>query len=208
MFGKRKGPSRPSEPATPPQDNLSAAEETAARPAAAGGKPPMSATGAAVGSSKAPPRRQETRVPSSVEGRKLVLLRRAGPRHVRLRALREQGELLRAVLEDDDLVTLHVTADRRIRQLSPGGRALVLEFSHPRVRPLARAYDAYSFSVLPLMGRMVVGDADSYRYLAESIRMHPDQETLLSMLEQAGFERAGYVNLTGGIVAIHRGYKL
>jgi demethylmenaquinone methyltransferase/2-methoxy-6-polyprenyl-1,4-benzoquinol methylase len=94
------------------------------------------------------------------------------------------------------------------RVLRPGGRALVLEFSHPVSRPLSRAYDLYSFTVLPVMGRVVAGDADSYRYLAESIRMHPDQETLLSMLEQAGFERASYVNLTGGVVAIHRGYKL
>jgi len=94
------------------------------------------------------------------------------------------------------------------RVLRPGGRALVLEFSHPVSQPLSRAYDLYSFTMLPIMGRFVAGDADSYRYLAESIRMHPDQETLLSMMEQAGFERASYVNLTGGIVAIHRGYKL
>ena len=94
------------------------------------------------------------------------------------------------------------------RVLRPGGRALVLEFSHPVSQPLSRAYDLYSFTMLPIMGRFVAGDADSYRYLAESIRKHPDQETLLSMMEQAGFERASYVNLTGGIVAIHRGYKL
>ena len=94
------------------------------------------------------------------------------------------------------------------RVLRAGGRALILEFSHPTTRPLAKAYDLYSFSVLPLMGKLVAGDSDSYRYLAESIRMHPDQETLLAMLEQAGFERCGFVNLTGGVVAIHRGYKL
>lgn len=94
------------------------------------------------------------------------------------------------------------------RVLRPGGRALILEFSHPTIAPLARVYDLYSFSVLPVMGKLVAGDADSYRYLAESIRMHPDQETLLSMLEQAGFERCSFVNLTGGVVAIHRGYKL
>jgi demethylmenaquinone methyltransferase/2-methoxy-6-polyprenyl-1,4-benzoquinol methylase len=94
------------------------------------------------------------------------------------------------------------------RVLRAGGRALVLEFSHPTIQPLARAYDLYSFTVLPVMGRLVAGDADSYRYLAESIRMHPDQETLLSMMEQAGFERCSFENLTGGIVAIHRGYKL
>ncbi|TVQ89781.1 MAG: bifunctional demethylmenaquinone methyltransferase/2-methoxy-6-polyprenyl-1,4-benzoquinol methylase UbiE [Chromatiaceae bacterium] len=94
------------------------------------------------------------------------------------------------------------------RVLRPGGRALVLEFSHPTVRPLARAYDLYSFTVLPTLGRLVTGDADSYRYLAESIRMHPDQETLREMMEQAGLERCQFYNLTGGIVAIHRGYKL
>jgi demethylmenaquinone methyltransferase/2-methoxy-6-polyprenyl-1,4-benzoquinol methylase len=98
--------------------------------------------------------------------------------------------------------------DEMYRVLRPGGRALVLEFSHPTIAPLARAYDVYSFSILPMMGRLVAGDADSYRYLAESIRMHPDQETLMSMMEQAGFERCTFANLTGGIVAIHRGYKL
>jgi len=94
------------------------------------------------------------------------------------------------------------------RVLRPGGRALVLEFSRPTHAPLQRVYDLYSFAVLPRLGQMVVGDADSYRYLAESIRMHPDQETLQAMMEQAGFERCQYFNLTGGIVAIHRGYKL
>ncbi|WP_295884151.1 bifunctional demethylmenaquinone methyltransferase/2-methoxy-6-polyprenyl-1,4-benzoquinol methylase UbiE [uncultured Thiohalocapsa sp.] len=94
------------------------------------------------------------------------------------------------------------------RVLRPGGRALILEFSHPTTKPLEKAYDAYSFAVLPALGRLVAGDSASYRYLAESIRMHPDQETLLGMLEQAGFERASYENHTGGIVAIHRGYKL
>jgi len=94
------------------------------------------------------------------------------------------------------------------RVLRPAGRALVLEFSHPISRPLSRAYDLYSFTMLPVMGRFVAGDAESYRYLAESIRMHPDQETLLAMMEQAGLERCSYVNLTGGVVAIHRGYKL
>ncbi len=94
------------------------------------------------------------------------------------------------------------------RVLRPGGRALVLEFSHTNVAPLKAAYDLYSFRLLPLMGRLVANDADSYRYLAESIRMHPDQETLKQMMEQAGFEQCDYHNLTGGIVAIHRGYKL
>ncbi|MFP4061649.1 MAG: bifunctional demethylmenaquinone methyltransferase/2-methoxy-6-polyprenyl-1,4-benzoquinol methylase UbiE [Halochromatium sp.] len=94
------------------------------------------------------------------------------------------------------------------RVLRPGGRALVLEFSHPTAKPLAKAYDLYSFSVLPTLGRVVAGDPESYRYLAESIRMHPDQETLRAMMEQAGLERCEFFNLTGGIVAIHRGYKL
>jgi demethylmenaquinone methyltransferase / 2-methoxy-6-polyprenyl-1,4-benzoquinol methylase len=94
------------------------------------------------------------------------------------------------------------------RVLKPGGRLLVLEFSQPTVPGLRPAYDLYSFTLLPLMGKLVVGDADSYRYLAESIRMHPDQETLRQMMEAAGLERCEYFNLCGGIVALHRGYKL
>ena len=74
--------------------------------------------------------------------------------------------------------------------------------------PLKPLYDAYSFQVLPRLGRLVAGDADSYRYLAESIRRHPDQDTLLGMLHLAGFGRCQYFNLTGGIVAVHRGYRL
>lgn len=93
------------------------------------------------------------------------------------------------------------------RVLRPGGRLLVLEFSH--VHPaLARAYDLYSFSVLPRLGSLVAGDAASYRYLAESIRMHPDQETLREMLLEAGFHRAGFTNLTAGVVALHEGWVL
>ncbi|MGB5251097.1 MAG: bifunctional demethylmenaquinone methyltransferase/2-methoxy-6-polyprenyl-1,4-benzoquinol methylase UbiE [Sedimenticolaceae bacterium] len=92
--------------------------------------------------------------------------------------------------------------------LKPGGRALILEFSKPVNRPLERLYDLYSFSILPRMGQLVAKDADSYRYLAESIRMHPDQETLKGMLEKVGFERCDVHNLTGGIVAVHRGFKL
>lgn len=93
------------------------------------------------------------------------------------------------------------------RVLRPGGRLLVLEFS--RVwKPLAPAYDAYSFNVLPKMGEFVTKDAASYRYLAESIRMHPDQETLKKMMQHAGLERVEYFNLAAGVVALHRGYKL
>lgn len=93
------------------------------------------------------------------------------------------------------------------RVLAPGGRALVLEFSRPNAL-LAPAYDIYSFQVLPRLGRWIAGDADSYRYLAESIRKHPDQATLAGMMERAGFGRVRYYNLTGGIVALHVGYAL
>ncbi|HLD14638.1 MAG TPA: bifunctional demethylmenaquinone methyltransferase/2-methoxy-6-polyprenyl-1,4-benzoquinol methylase UbiE [Burkholderiales bacterium] len=93
------------------------------------------------------------------------------------------------------------------RVLKPGGRALVLEFSKPAIEPLAKAYDAYSFNVLPWLGQRVAGDAASYRYLAESIRKHPDQETLKQMMQAAGFERVHYFNLAGGIVALHKAYK-
>ena len=94
------------------------------------------------------------------------------------------------------------------RCLKPGGRLLVLEFSKPTVAPLAKIYDQYSFKLLPLMGKLVAGDEASYRYLAESIRMHPDQETLKQMMTDAGLERVQVYNLTGGIVAVHRGFKL
>ena len=93
------------------------------------------------------------------------------------------------------------------RTLKPGGRLLVLEFSKPSLPGLAPLYDLYSFRVLPLMGRLIARDADSYRYLAESIRMHPDQDTLKGMMEQAGFEDCDYLNLSGGIVALHRGFR-
>ncbi|MFA9485665.1 bifunctional demethylmenaquinone methyltransferase/2-methoxy-6-polyprenyl-1,4-benzoquinol methylase UbiE [Moraxella haemolytica] len=93
------------------------------------------------------------------------------------------------------------------RVLKPGGRLLVLEFSKPVFEPLSKAYDLYSFTALPLMGKIVAGDSDSYQYLAESIRMHPDQNTLKAMMEQAGFVNCDYHNLTGGIVAVHRGFK-
>ncbi|EAT12357.1 bifunctional demethylmenaquinone methyltransferase/2-methoxy-6-polyprenyl-1,4-benzoquinol methylase UbiE [Bermanella marisrubri] len=93
------------------------------------------------------------------------------------------------------------------RVLKPGGRLLVLEFSKTNNPLLSKAYDFYSFSALPLMGKIITNDADSYRYLAESIRMHPDQDTLKAMFEQAGFANCEYHNLTGGIVALHKGIK-
>jgi demethylmenaquinone methyltransferase/2-methoxy-6-polyprenyl-1,4-benzoquinol methylase len=93
------------------------------------------------------------------------------------------------------------------RILKPGGRLLVLEFSKPEQEILSKVYDFYSFHVLPKMGKIVANDSESYQYLAESIRMHPDQETLKSMMEQAGFEQTTYTNLTGGVVALHRGFK-
>ena len=94
-----------------------------------------------------------------------------------------------------------------LRVLKPGGRLLVLEFSKPANPLLEKAYDSYSFRMLPFMGKLVAGDSESYQYLAESIRMHPDQETLLGMLEDAGFVNCEYHNLTGGVVALHRGFK-
>ncbi len=93
------------------------------------------------------------------------------------------------------------------RVLKSGGRLVILEFSKPLYSYLRTAYDAYSFNVLPLLGRLVARDAASYQYLAESIRMHPDQETLKQMLQTAGFERCNYQNLAGGICAIHKGFK-
>ena len=94
------------------------------------------------------------------------------------------------------------------RVLKPGGQLLVLEFSHPVLPGLAPLYDIYSFKMLPAMGKLIAGDEASYRYLAESIRRHPDQPTLLSMMEEAGFEQCRYHNLSGGIVALHRGFRL
>ena len=92
------------------------------------------------------------------------------------------------------------------RVLRPGGCLLVLEFSKVWA-PLKPLYDAYSFTLLPLMGALVANDADSYRYLAESIRMHPDQQTLQSMMQSVGFEDVNYVNMAGGVVALHKGYR-
>ncbi len=93
------------------------------------------------------------------------------------------------------------------RVLKPGGQLLILEFSKPTAPGLAPVYDAYSFAMLPLMGRLVASDAASYKYPAESIRMFPDQETPATMLRDAGFDAVKYHNLTGGIVALHRGWK-
>ena len=91
--------------------------------------------------------------------------------------------------------------------LKPGGKAMILEFSEPH-KALKPAYDLYSFKVLPTLGKLIAKDADSYQYLAESIRMHPDQETLKDMMESAGFERCRFHNLAGGIVALHIGYRI
>ena len=94
------------------------------------------------------------------------------------------------------------------RVLKPGGRLLVLEFSKPVFEPFSKLYDLYSFTALPLMGKLIANDSESYKYLAESIRMHPDQRTLKGMMENAGLQNCDYHNLTGGIVAVHRGFKL
>jgi len=94
------------------------------------------------------------------------------------------------------------------RVLKPGGQLLILEFSHPVAPGLKPLYDAYSFSVLPWLGKVVARDAESYRYLAESIRRFPQQQTLVDMMREAGLEQCRYHNLTGGIVALHRGHRL
>jgi demethylmenaquinone methyltransferase/2-methoxy-6-polyprenyl-1,4-benzoquinol methylase len=94
------------------------------------------------------------------------------------------------------------------RVLKPGGQLLILEFSHPTAPGLKPIYDAYSFSILPWLGKVVAKDEDSYRYLAESIRRFPTQDALVSMMQTAGLDQCRYHNLTGGIVALHRGWKL
>lgn len=103
--------------------------------------------------------------------------------------------------KDEALKAMH-------RVLKPGGRLIILEFSEVQGALFKKTYDVYSFKLLPLMGKLIAKDAESYRYLAESIRMHPNQETLKRMLTEAGFERCEYFNLTHGVVAIHRGYKV
>lgn len=94
-----------------------------------------------------------------------------------------------------------------LRVLKPGGRLLILEFSKPSNTMLSDFYDKYSFTALPAMGKLITNDSESYKYLAESIRMHPDQETLLGMMREAGFVNCRYQNMTGGIVALHTGIK-
>lgn len=94
------------------------------------------------------------------------------------------------------------------RVLKPGGRVVILEFSHLAIGPLQKVFDQYTHNVLPMLGTWIAGDHDSYQYLAESIKMHPDQQTLLDNMQQAGLDHCNYYNLTGGAVAIHRGIKL
>jgi demethylmenaquinone methyltransferase/2-methoxy-6-polyprenyl-1,4-benzoquinol methylase len=93
------------------------------------------------------------------------------------------------------------------RALKPGGRLMILEFSKPVLKFIEPVYDFYSFNVLPILGELVAGDSDSYQYLAESIRMHPDQEEMVDLMTDAGLEDSHYFNLSGGIVALHMGYK-
>lgn len=94
-----------------------------------------------------------------------------------------------------------------LRVLKPGGKLLILEFSKPKSPLLSKVYDTYSFNILPKLGKLFANDAGSYQYLAESIRMHPDQKTLLDMLNTAGFANSDFYNMTGGVVALHRGVK-
>ncbi|GLP97434.1 bifunctional demethylmenaquinone methyltransferase/2-methoxy-6-polyprenyl-1,4-benzoquinol methylase UbiE [Paraferrimonas sedimenticola] len=94
-----------------------------------------------------------------------------------------------------------------LRVLKPGGKLLILEFSKPTNEMMRKAYDFYSFKVIPKMGSMIANDSGSYEYLSESIRMHPDQDTLKQMMDEAGFDQTDYINMTNGVVALHRGYK-
>lgn len=100
-----------------------------------------------------------------------------------------------------------IALQQMYRVLKPGGRLIILEFSKPVYAPLRKIYDLYSFNVLPLLGKYVAKDAESYNYLAESIRMHPDQDSLKGMMEAAGFSQCSYLNLNAGICAIHKGFK-
>jgi demethylmenaquinone methyltransferase/2-methoxy-6-polyprenyl-1,4-benzoquinol methylase len=135
-----------------------------------------------------------------------------------LQCVRADAESLPFAGHSFDVVTIafglrNVTHKERALQsmlqvLRPGGCLTILEFSRPVFEGLRTLYDAYSFRVLPALGEMVAGDRDSYQYLVESIRRHPDQATLGAMMETAGFARVGWNNLTGGIVAVHRGYRL
>ena len=107
----------------------------------------------------------------------------------------------------DGIVLMLGAADAEAVEVAAEGKLLVLEFSKPLNETLSKVYDRYSFNILPLMGRLVANDEDSYRYLAESIRRHPPQDELKGMMEAAGFDRVGYRNLNAGIVAIHTGYR-
>jgi demethylmenaquinone methyltransferase/2-methoxy-6-polyprenyl-1,4-benzoquinol methylase len=98
--------------------------------------------------------------------------------------------------------------DEMYRMLKPGGRALILEFSELKLPALQKVYDAFSFKLLPKLGDLIAKDGASYRYLAESIRVHPNQEALRSMMETAGFEQCRYRNMSGGIVALHDGIRV
>jgi demethylmenaquinone methyltransferase/2-methoxy-6-polyprenyl-1,4-benzoquinol methylase len=106
-----------------------------------------------------------------------------------------------------NVTRVQAALDSMYRVVKPGGKLLILEFSRPVSSAMRRLYDLYSFSIIPSMGRLVAGDRDSYQYLVESIRKHPDQETLAGMMRGAGFEQVDYHNLTGGVVALHTGYK-
>lgn len=106
-----------------------------------------------------------------------------------------------------NVTSKEIALEQMAQVLKPGGRLLILEFSKPVIGFLEKIYDAYSFNVLPKLGRWITGDAESYQYLIESIRKHPDQETLKNMILAAGFDHCEYHNLSGGIVALHRAWK-